>query len=169
MNESQLVVKTPIQNQTIIDTITEKGSIIIYEKDSEVRKQLHKFAKSKGFFHVSYIDKSKDFDKELRYWCESCARFLNKDEYSQIDNNFYSEGEFFIYCTRCYDEEDLCDRVIASEEGYMYDEGYHKPKWVKKNNTIAIANDMKYLKEIFDKKQIKKPIEWIKKREDKFK
>lgn len=158
MNEGEL----PITNQIIADTIKEKGHIIIYEKDSEIRKQFHKFAKSKGFFHVSYIDKTKDFDKELKYWCESCDRFLNENEYTQINSNLYSQGEFFIYCNRCYDEDDLFDRVIASEEGYMYDEGYHKAKWVKQNNMIAIANDMKYLKEIFDKKKIKKSINWTK-------
>ena len=163
-------IEQPITNQVITDTIKEKGFIIIYDKDGEKRKLLHKFAKSKGYFHVSYIDKTKDFDRELRYWCESCDRFLIEGEYKSTNSNLYSsDSKFFIYCSRCYDEEDLYDRVIVSEEGYMYDEGYHGPKWVKKNNTIAISNDMIYLKDIFEKKKIKKPIDWMKKRERKFK
>jgi hypothetical protein len=158
----------PITNQVIIDTIKEKGYIIIYEPDSDIRKQLHQFAKSQGFVHVSYTDKTNRVVKELRYWCESCDRFLTDNEYKSTNANFYSQGEYFIYCSRCYDSEDLYDRIIAREEGYMYDEGYHKPEWVKKNNTIAISNDVYYLKDIFDKKNIKKPIKWIKKQEDKF-
>lgn len=148
-----------ITNQTIIDTIDEKGFIIIYEKDAEKRKELHKFAKSKGLIHVSCIDKTKDFDIELKYWCESCDRFLNDGEYKLTNNNSINNERFF-YCSRCFEEEDLCDRVIIIKEGYMYDEGYHKAKWVKKNNIVAISNDMKYLKDICEKKQLKKAVKW---------
>ena len=155
-------IEQMITNENIINTIKENGFIIIYEKDGVIRKQLHKFAKFKGYFHVSYIDKTKNYDKDLRYWCESCERFLIEGEYASTHSNLCSGTEFFIYCSRCYDEDDLCDRVIVSKEGYMYDEGYHTPKWVKKNNMIAISNNIQFLKDIFDKKNKKKPINWMK-------
>jgi hypothetical protein len=135
-------ITNTITNKIIIDTIKKNGFIVIYEKDTEKRKLFHKFAKSKNFYHLSWVDETKDYDQEIKYWCESCDRFLNQYEYSFSFTNF---NEQFIYCSRCYDKDDLVNKTIVIKDGYMNDENYHVSKWIKKNNSIVISNDMKHI------------------------
>lgn len=144
-------------HKTIEDIINNKGFIVIYENDSEKRKKLHKFAKSKGYFHVSFVDITKKVEEELKYWCESVSRFLNEDECVLTTQYITEKNEqSFIYCSRCFEKDDLTDKDILIEEGYMYDEGYHTVKLVKKNNTVAISKSKEYLENILEQEKQEK-------------
>lgn len=142
--------KEKLTNKIIIDTVGKNGFIVIYEKDTKIRKQLHKFAKSKNFFHLSFVDEEKEYEKELKYWCESCDRFLNENEYRSIKNKL---DQKFIFCLRCYDEEDLVDKFVIIKDGYMNDENYHISKWVKKNNSIIISNNIDNIRDVHNGKK----------------
>jgi hypothetical protein len=135
--------------KNIDNLINDHCFAIIHEKNSEIRKKLHAFAKSKGYFHASYLDESQNFDKEVKYWCESCVRYLHVNEHrvynslSNCDSNTNSQP--FIYCSRCFEDNDLYNREIIVKDGFMYEEGYHEAKLINKNNTIIISKDKKYI------------------------
>ncbi len=56
--------------------------------------------------------------------------------------------------------------IIADESG-AYDDVPEK-ETRRTNNIIAISNKIEMLSDIFEKKNIKKPLEWMNKREQKF-
>jgi hypothetical protein len=152
--------------ELILKTIDTDSIIKIYIESSKTRKHFHKWAETNKLFHVSYCDKKMSFETKTSYWCETCKRYIKEKDYEiQYCCRDGQCGEYLIICNRCYfiNDDDDHMSIIADESG-AYDDVPEK-KTRRTNNIIAISNKIEMLSDIFEKKKIKNPLEWIKKRE----
>ena len=153
----------------ILKTINTDSIIKIYIKSSKTRKHFHKWAETNKLFHVSYCDKKMDFETKTSYWCDTCKRYIKEKDYEiQYCCGDGQCGECLIICNRCnyWNDDDDHMTIIADESG-AYDDVPEK-ETRRTNNIIAISNKIEMLSDIFEKKNIKKPLEWMNKREQKF-
>jgi hypothetical protein len=149
----------------ILKTIEKDSIIKIYIKSSELRRHFHKWASSNNLFHVSYCDKVMNFETRTSYWCKTCERYIKKKDYEIQPCCGDGEcGECLILCNLCADDDDVT--IIADESGAYDDVPAKETK--QTNNIIVISNKIELLSDIFEKKHIKKPLEWMNKREKKF-
>lgn len=154
--------------ELILKTIETDSIIKLNIYSSETRKHFHKFAQSNGLFHVSYCDKEKDFQINRSYWCKECEKYIKKKDYRiQPCCGDGQCGEYLVFCEFRHDFDDSDDDIIIiADEGGAYDDVPAK-ETKQTNNIIAISNKIELLSDIFEKKKIKKPLQWIKKREEK--
>ena len=155
--------------ELILKTIDTDSIIKLYIESSEIRKHFHKWAEANKLFHVSYCDKKMGFETKTSYWCETCERYIKEKDYKiQYCCGDGQCGECLIICNRCnyWNDDDDHMTIIADESG-AYDDVPEK-ETRRTNNIIAISNKIEMLSNIFEKKNIKKPLEWMNKREQKF-
>jgi hypothetical protein len=150
--------------QLIVETVNTKSIIALNIYSSAIRKHFHKFARANGFFHVSYCDSSRMYETNNSYWCDICKKYINSNDYKIVhccsDEHC---GEYLIVCEYRHAEYESDDDevIIGNESGAYYD----VKKTKRTNNIIVISNKIELLTDIFKKKNISKPLEWIKKRE----
>lgn len=151
--------------EMIIKKISTDSIIKLNIESSTIRKLYHRFAEINNLFHVSYCDKTRDFETKYSYWCDKCEKYIKQKDYTiQYCCGDGQCGEFTVLCDLCESDDDVT--IIGDEDGAYDDVPMKETK--KTNNIIAISNNIELLKDIFEKKNIKKPMEWMKKREKKF-
>lgn len=145
----------------ILKTVNTNSIIKVYIRSGETRKHFHEWAELNNLFHVSYCDKERDFETNVSYWCDNCKQYIKKNDYEIVHCCGDGQcGEYLITCNLCADDDDV--EIIADECGAYNDTPQKETK--RTNNVIVIANKVELLSDIFKHKNIKKPLEWIKKR-----
>jgi hypothetical protein len=147
----------------ILDTISKNSIIKLNITESSIRKHFHKFAENNNLFHVSYCDKERKYETPLSYWCSLCKKYIKQNNY-RIQSCCDNCGDFVVICRLCERDDDCT--IIGDEDGAYDDVSVKETR--RTNNIIAITNNIELIKDIFDKMKIKKPLEWMKKREAKF-
>ena len=142
----------------------------IYEPDDKKRKQYHEWCEENNYHHISYTDKTKDYDTITKYYCPCCRERVT-DVVTEHCCDDYSCGDYTVRCSKCiasekchYNYTDGC--VVWHQDAYD-NEDFKRPIEYSIHNTISIAKTLKTLKPIFKLRKIKRIKRFINKKNKK--
>lgn len=158
-------------NEIMIKYLKSGFRVDIYEPDKKKRKQYHEWCEKNNYQHLSYIDKTKEYDTIIEYYCPCCRERVTDVVTDRCCGDFYC-GDYIVRCSKCINAErchyNYTDGCVVWHQDAYDNEDFKRPREYNICNTICIAKNLETLKPIFKLRKIKRIKKFLNKRDKKF-